>query len=71
MLRVASLVGGNMKVKIEHDMLDSKIATAAALFNEWIKWCTDNNLKPRVVAAIPRLFEVSQEEYDKDHDETR
>ncbi len=52
-----------MKAKIEHEMLDSKVATATALFNEWIKWCDENNIKPRVVAAIPRLFEVSEAEY--------
>lgn len=52
-------------VKLEHELLDSKIATAAALFNEWIKWCNENNINPRTVASIPRLFEVSQEEFDK------
>jgi hypothetical protein len=52
-----------MKVKLEHELLDSKIATATALFNEWIKWCDEHNLKPRTIAAIPKLFEVTQEEY--------
>ncbi len=54
-----------MKVKVEHELLDSKIATATALFNEWLKWCKENGVSPRTTAQIPRLFEVSQEEYDK------
>jgi hypothetical protein len=53
------------KVKVEHELLDSKIATATALFNEWIKWCNDNNIKPRVIASIPKLFEVTEEEYNE------
>lgn len=52
-------------VKIEHELLDSKIATATALLNEWIKWCNDNNIRPRTIASIPRLFEVTEEEYNE------
>ncbi len=44
------------KTKIEHEMLDSKIATAVALFNEWIKWCDEQGLRPRTVTDIPALF---------------
>lgn len=54
-----------MKVKLEHELLDSKIATATALFNEWIKWCDDNNIRPQTTASIPKLFEISQTEFDE------
>ena len=53
-----------MKAKIEHETLDSKIATATALFNEWVKWCEENDVHPRTIALIPKLFEMSKEEYD-------
>lgn len=51
------------KVVLEHQVLDSKIATAAALFNEWVKWCQQQNIRPQTIAAIPKLFEVPPEEY--------
>lgn len=57
------------KVKLEHELLDSKIATATALFCAWIKWCEDNNIKPRTISAIPKLFEVTPEEYEEKHGE--
>lgn len=60
------------KVKIEHELLDSKIATATALFNEWIKWCDENKINPRAIAQIPQLFLVTPEEYkEKKESETK
>ena len=48
-----------MKVKLEHELLDSKIATAAALFNEWIRWCEENNIKSYAIPHITAAFNVS------------
>jgi len=44
------------KAKVEHDLLDSKIATAVALFNEWIKWCDENDIQRTTTVDIPKLF---------------
>lgn len=52
-----------MKVKIEHEMLESKTATAVALFDQWIRWCNANGIKARNIASIPELFQVTDEEY--------
>lgn len=46
------------KAKIEHDILDSKVATAVALFNEWIRWCNENDIQERTLTDIPKLFSV-------------
>lgn len=51
--------------KIEHPMLDSKIATAVALFNEWIKWCEGNGVMARKIPLITQLFEITPEEYEE------
>lgn len=48
-----------MKVKLEHELLDSKIATAAALFNEWIKWCEANGIKSYSIPHITAAFNVN------------
>lgn len=48
--------------KIEHPMLDSKNATAVALFNEWIKWCDDNGILARKIPLITQIFELTPEE---------
>lgn len=48
-----------MKVKLEHELLDSKIATAAALFNEWVKWCDENGIKPYAIPHITAAFNVA------------
>lgn len=47
-----------MKVKLEHELLDSKIATAAGLFNEWIKWCQANEIKPYAIPHITAAFNI-------------
>lgn len=44
------------KVKLEHELLDSTIATAAALFNEWIKWCEANGIKGYQIPHITNAF---------------
>lgn len=53
------------KVKIEHELLGSKMATAVALFNEWIKWCQINGIESRKIPMITDLFECTPEEYAK------
>lgn len=60
------------KAKIEHEILDSKIATAAALFNEWIKWCEANGILARKLPLITQLFEVTPDEFkgSKSHDQS-
>lgn len=45
------------KIKLEHELLDSKIATAAALFNEWVKWCNDNGIPAYSIPHITKAFE--------------
>lgn len=53
------------KVKLEHELLDSKIATAAALFNEWIKWCNEQGIKPYAIPHITAAFNVNKEDAKK------
>ena len=45
------------KVKLEHERLESTMATAVALFNEWIKWCDANDVGADKMPMIARLFE--------------
>lgn len=54
------------KVKLEHELLDSKIATAAALYNEWLKWCADNQIMPYAIPKITQAFELKPEDYKAD-----
>ncbi len=57
------------RVKLEHEMLDSKMATAVALFNEWIKWCDQNGIAPDKISKIPELFSMKAEDlYKKGND---
>lgn len=42
--------------KIEHERLDSTMATVVALHNEWIKWCTANDISAEKIYLIGRLF---------------
>lgn len=51
------------KVKLEHELLDSKIATAAALYNEWLKWCQVNGIKPYATPHITAAFQVTAEDF--------
>lgn len=60
----------NDMVSIWHDLLDSKIATATALYNEWLKWCEANDLRAETIAGIPKLFEVSQAQYNRRREDT-
>lgn len=53
-------------VKLEHELLESKVATAAALLNEWIKWCGANGVKPYAIPHITAAFEIRQEDYKKE-----
>lgn len=53
------------KVKLEHEKLDSNIATAAALFNEWIKWCNRVGIKPYAIPHITEAFNVLPADYEK------
>lgn len=50
------------KVKIEHELLESKIATAAALFNEWITWCKANGINGTQMSHITDAFRVTPEQ---------
>lgn len=43
---------------LEHPQLDSNIATAAALFNEWIKWCTDHNIDGYAMTHITQAYQI-------------
>lgn len=54
------------KVKLEHELLDSKIATAAALFNEWIKWCKENGIHGYQMPHITGAFNIKPEDEKKD-----
>lgn len=56
------------KVKLEHELLDSKIATAAALFNEWIKWTAANGIEPYAIPHITAAFNLKPEDYEKKHE---
>lgn len=55
-----------VKVKLEHELLDSKIATASALFNEFLKWCEENDIKPYQITHITQSFQLTQQDYDND-----
>lgn len=50
------------KVKIEHELLESRIATATALFDQWIKWCKDNGIKSYQIPHITQAFNVKAED---------
>lgn len=54
------------KVTLEHELLDSKIATAAALFSEWLKWCDENGIQPYAIPHITAAFNVKSEDYRRD-----
>jgi len=49
------------KVKLEHELLDSKMATAVSLFNEWLKWCEKNGINGSLRTQIPKLFLVNDD----------
>lgn len=46
---------------IKHVQLDSKIATAAALFNEYLKWAKDQDLELEQITHIINSFKVDKE----------
>lgn len=54
------------KVKLEHELLDSKIATASALFSEWLKWCEQNGIQPYAIPHITASFNVAKADYKGD-----
>lgn len=54
------------KVRLEHELLDSKVATATALLNEWLKWCCDNDIKPYAIPHIMAAFTIKPEDFRKE-----
>lgn len=54
-------------VTLQHPRLDSNVATAAALLNEWLKWCEEIGIGPRQTTSIMESFRLTQEEYDIKH----
>jgi hypothetical protein len=54
------------KVRLEHELLDSKIATATALLNEWLKWCDNNGVMPYAIPHIVAAFTLKPEDFNKD-----
>lgn len=53
---IGTVKWGVRHARLEHEILDSKIATAVALFNEWIKWCKAEGIEPQAMTIIPELF---------------
>lgn len=43
---------------IQHPLLESKVATASALFHQWIKWCEQNNIGSLQMSHITDAYRV-------------
>lgn len=54
------------KVTLQHELLDSKIATATALFSEWLKWCDENGIQPYAIPHITASFNIKPEDYKRE-----
>lgn len=55
-------------VTLEHPRLESKTATAVALFDQWLRWCEEEgNLTARQITHVTKAFWLTPEEYEKKH----